>query len=489
VAPAAPVAPFSPKAGPDASLRESYKGIFHMGVAITPGQISGQNPQAMALILKQFDCTSPENILKMALVHPRPGNDLSSYDFAAPDQYVDFGVQNHLWVIGHNLCWHSQMPGWMSQPDADGAPLTKEIMMGRLHDHIMTVVGRYKGRINGWDVVNEVVADTAGDRAPGATWEFPGGMRNSPWYQYCGLDYIEMAFKWAHEADPKAELYYNDYNLDLENKADNKRQTALALVKYLQSKGAPITGVGLQCHYNLTAPGTAALDQTIQLFADLNVKLMVTEFDVTVNRGNNVTGAVGANVGGPGARAGAQGARGAAPGAPLPAPTALPTLATLTTQLTLTDAQAAQIGPIVAQVDKALADFGTASTSFQTARTDAGTKIAGILTDAQKPLLATYLNPGANRGARGARAGNRGGAAATPVLTDQQQYDLAKRYAEIFAVLIKHRDVVTRVTFWGLSDPESWRAAQSPLLFGANYVEKPAFDSVIDAVRVAGLAK
>ena len=287
-----------------------------MGVAITPGQIAGQNPNAMAVILKQYDCISPENILKWGEVHPNWGNDpATSYNFAPVDKYVDFGVQNHLWIIGHNLCWHSQEPmsGWLFQDDPDGTPMSKDLVMKRLHDHIMTVVGRYKGKINGWDVVNEVVSDTATDQAPGATWEFPGGMRNSNWYQWCGLDYIEMAFKWAHEADPAAELYYNDYNLDVENKVDTKRQTALNLVKYLQSKGAPITGVGLQCHYNLSSPSAAALDDTIQKFADLGMKICVTELDVTVNRGNNVTGAVGANVAGA-PRGGARCWRGAGPG-------------------------------------------------------------------------------------------------------------------------------------------------------------------------------
>ncbi|MEI6861630.1 MAG: endo-1,4-beta-xylanase, partial [Verrucomicrobiota bacterium] len=379
------------------------------------------------------------------------------------DQYVDFGVKNHLFVIGHNLCWHSQMPGWMTQPDVGGGPLTKEIMMQRLHDHIMKVVGRYKGKVNGWDVVNEALNDGQ------------GGYRNTPFYQYIGQEYLVMAFKWAHEADPAAELYYNEYNLDAN---DAKRASCIELVKYLKANGAPITGVGMQGHYSLAAPSTAKIDETIQMFADLGMKVMITELDVTVNTNTNITGAVGANAGPP-TNGGAPGAaRGGAPAFVAPA-VAPPSLDMLKTALTLTDAQVTQVTPLLDALAKSFADVTAGQGKVTTANTDALAKISALLSDAQKPQLAAV-------GGRGGARGGRGGGGPT-VLNDEQQQALAKRYGEIFAVFVKHRDAVTRVTLWGLSDPESWRSGNSPLLHQAGYVRKAAYDAVINAPKAAGL--
>ncbi len=472
----AAVTPFAPKAPESASLRETYKGIFHMGVAIGPNQIN--SPTASALILKEYDCTSPENVMKMGPMHPQPGNDDSSYNFAPADQYVEFGVKNHLFVIGHNLCWHSQLPGWMSQPDAGQATLTKEVLMQRLKDHIFKVAGRYKGKIGGWDVVNEALADNAGQAG-----NMPNGLRSdSPFNRIIGSpEYILMAFKWAHEADPNAELYYNDYNLDA---SDFKRANCVELIKYLKANGAPITGVGMQGHYNINSPTAAKIDETIGMFADLGMKVMITELDVRSGAGGQLTGAVGA--GGPPAGGAARGAapRGGAPAALALPPVAPPALADLKTALTLTDAQVAQVGPLVEAMNKSYADVTAGQGQVTAANTDALAKIGALLTDVQKPQLAAITN-GA-RGARGGGGGGRGGGGA-PILNDDQQQVLAKRYAEIFAVFLKHRNVVTRVTLWGLSDPESWRASDSPLLHQAGYVRKAAYDAVINAPKAAGL--
>ena len=270
-------APYAPKAPESASLRDAYKGIFHIGVAITPGQIGGNNAPAAALILKEYDCTSPENVMKVGPIHPQRGNDDSSYNFGPADQYVDFGVKNNLFVIGHNLCWHgNQLPQWLSQEESSAQPtITKDELMQFLHDHIMKVVGRYKGRVKGWDVVNEALADNAG-----AVRGLPDGLRaDAIFNRLVGREHILMAFKWAHEADPDAELYYNDYNLDA---SDFKRANCVELIKYLKENGAHITGVGMQGHYSLAAPSTAKIDETIGMFAALGVKVMITELDVTV---------------------------------------------------------------------------------------------------------------------------------------------------------------------------------------------------------------
>lgn len=385
-APAAPVTPYAPPAPAAATLKDTFKKAFHVGVAITPNQISGQTPKAAEMILREFDSISPENIMKMGPIHPRPGNDDSSYEFAPVDAYVDFGVKNHLFVIGHNLCWHSQMPNWMSQPEAGQTELTKEILGQRLKDHILKVAGRYKGKINGWDVVNEALADN-----PGQAGDMPFGLRaDSPWNRvFRSPEYILMAFKWAHEADPNAELYYNDYNLDAVDTSDYKRANAIALLKYLKENGAPITGVGMQGHYNMEGPSIGKIDETIGMFEALGLTVQITELDVRANAGANGAALTGAVAGG-----GQPPARGGGGGAPV-------------------------------------------------------------------------------------------GAAPAP-LTAAEQQALAKRYGQIFEVFLKHKGVA-RVTFWGLHDGVSWRRANSPLLFDAEYGRKPAYDAVIAAAKKAGL--
>ena len=466
--PTAAVTPYAPKAAESASMRDTYKGIFHIGAAINSFQVNGSRPEYTALLLKDFDCISPENEMKMGPMHPRPGNDDSSYNFPPADAYVDFGVKNNLFVIGHNLCWHSQLPAWMSQPDAGQATLTKEVMMQRLHDHIIKVVTRYKGRVKGWDVVNEGINDG-------------GGYRNTVFYQYIGKEYFLLAFKWAHEADPDAELYYNDYNLDA---SDAKRATCLELVKYLKDNGAHITGVGMQGHYNLNTPTAAKIDETIGMFAALGVKVMITELDVTVNTGA-VSGAVGSNPGGAPAAGGRGAGRGGAPAVavqPFVLPPSLPSIDQLKTKLTLTDAQAAAIAPLVEAIERARTGIVTEQTKLADLRTAANTKISNLLTDAQKPQFTQLINPAPAGGGRGGRGG-----AAAPALSDAQLQAQAKRYGEIFAVFLKHRDSITRVTFWGLRDPDSWRASNNPLLYDASYGRKPAYDAVINAVKAAGI--
>jgi endo-1,4-beta-xylanase len=465
---AATVTPYAPKAPESASLKATYKGIFHIGVAITPAQINGNNPSAAALIAREFDSIVAENDMKMGPIHPRAGNDDSSYNFGPADRLIEFGVQNNMFIIGHNLCWHSQMPGWMSQPDAGQATLTKEVLMQRLKDHIFKVVGRYKGKVKGWDVVNEAINDG-------------GGYRQTVFYNTIGKEYLVHAFKWAHEADPEAELYYNDYNLDA---SDAKRATCVELVKYLKENGAPIHGVGMQGHYSLAAPSTAKIDETIKMFAALGVKVMITELDVTVNTNTNITGAVGANAGAPTNPGGA--ARGGARGAATPTvqpfvlPPALPGIEQLKTQLSLTDAQVAAITPLLDAIEKGRTAIVNEQTKLNDLRTAANTQISNLLTETQRPRFTQMINPPA-AGGRGGRGGG------TPLLNDAQQQALAKRYGEIFAVFLANRDSITRVTFWGLSDPESWRAQNSPLLFQTGYERKAAYDAVIHAVKAAGI--
>jgi endo-1,4-beta-xylanase len=175
------------------ALKDVFKDDFCVGAAFSVDQISGKEPDAIALVKKHFNSITPENILKWEEVHPQPDR----YNFEAPDRYVAFGEEHKMQIIGPTLVWHWQTPDWVFQ-DASGIPLTREALLERMKDHIFTVMGRYRGRIHGWDVVNEaIVAD--------------GSFRKSKWLEILGEDYVLKAFEFARHADPDAELYYNEY--------------------------------------------------------------------------------------------------------------------------------------------------------------------------------------------------------------------------------------------------------------------------------------
>ncbi len=235
--------------------------------------VTGQDPNAAAIAAKHFNTATPENDLKWQLVHPQP----NQYNWEPADSFVAFCEKNQMVAIGHTLVWHGQTPRWVFQDDAGGA-ITRDALLARMKDHITTVVGHYKGRIKGWDVVNEALEDNGRLR------------QNSPWVRIIGegsedkkYDFIEKAFQWAHEADPDAELYYNDYNLDT-SKA--KADAAAAIVKDLKSKGLRIDGVGIQLHGGLTYPKPESLDYAITTLAATGVKVMITELDIkTQTRG------------------------------------------------------------------------------------------------------------------------------------------------------------------------------------------------------------
>jgi GH35 family endo-1,4-beta-xylanase len=293
--------------------------------------------------------------------------------------------------------------------------------------------------VRGWDVVNEAINDGNGE------------YRNSVFYRVIGKEYLPLAFKWAHEADPGAELYYNDYNLDAD---DAKRARAVELVKYLRAEGAPITGIGLQGHYNLTTPSAAKIDETIQIFADLGLKVMITELDVEAIHNRNVSGAVDANT------------------ANRPVPRFFPEIAVLKQNIGLTDAQAAQIEPLFQKGQQEIA-AAMKSREFHLIgeiRDNTGEAVAKLLEPKQRAPFEELLSAPPS----GRRMGP-----PPPPLSPEQQRELAARYADIFRVFMKHRNAITRVTFWGVDDGESWRRESSPLLFDAKLERKPAYDAVI----------
>jgi endo-1,4-beta-xylanase len=247
-------------------LKDYYKGFFPIGVAVTPRQL--EDSAQRALILKHFNSLTAENAMKMGPIHPQE----SRYDWTGADAIVNFAVANGLKVRGHNLCWHTQAPRWMFV-DSIGKQVTKEVLLKRLKEHINTVVSRYKGKIYAWDVVNEAISDNPK--------EF---LRNSLWYKICGEDFIAKAFEYAHEADPKAVLFYNDYNTEY----PEKRQRIYTLLKKLRDAGVPVHAVGLQGHWSIKDPSQTILKQAIDQYASLGIKVQVTELDVSVYTDGNI---------------------------------------------------------------------------------------------------------------------------------------------------------------------------------------------------------
>jgi len=241
-------------------LKDAFKDDFYVGVALSRNQISGDEPNAIAIVEKHFNSITPENILKWEEVHPEP----NKYNFEPVDQYVAFGEKHGMHIVGHTLVWHFQTPDWVFK-DESGKPLDREALLGRMKEHIFTVMGRYKGRIHGWDVVNEAIASD-------------GQFRKSKWLEIIGDDYVLKAFEYAHQADPNAELYYNEYDYELQPKCEG----VIRLIKNLQSRGVRIDGVGIQGHWFLDYPRIEDIESYILALSQLGVKLMITEMDVGV---------------------------------------------------------------------------------------------------------------------------------------------------------------------------------------------------------------
>ncbi len=240
-------------------LKDYFAGYFTMGVAVSPRSVKTDEA---GLILKNFSSITPENAMKMGPIHPRE----NEYFWGDADSIVAFAKNNHLKIRGHNLCWHNQAPRWIFT-NAAGDTVSKEVLLQRLKEHITTVVNRYKGSIYAWDVVNEAISDKPGEY-----------LRNSPWFRICGEDFIAKAFEYAHEADPDALLFYNDYN----EINPVKRDKIYKLVKSLKDAGVPIHGIGLQGHWAINEPSESELTHTIKQFVDLGLKIQVTELDISV---------------------------------------------------------------------------------------------------------------------------------------------------------------------------------------------------------------
>ncbi len=344
------------------TLREAFKDKFLVGAAISIRDVASKDPKVQAAIKNNFAVLTPENCMKCEEIHPK--KDL--YDFRDADALVKLAKKNKQAVTGHCLVWHSQCPYWMFKDDL-AQPVTREELINRMRDHIHTVVGHFKGKIKGWDVVNEAVMEN-------------GTLRTSQYQRTIGDDFIRLAFQFAHEADPNVELYYNDYGMD----NPNKRQRVVELIREIKSHGGRIDAVGMQCHLSFDS-NLEEYEKSIQAFRAEGVKVMVTELDLSV----------------------------------LPWPQ----------------------GNYGASVE----------TNFD---------------------YQARMNPYTD---------------GLPAEVAQKQTDFFKKF---FALLLKYSDDITRVTFWGLCDKDSWKngwpmagRTDYPLALDRNYEPKPFVSEIIKLVK------
>ena len=248
------------KATERTGIKDFYKNDFRIGTAISTSTLVKNNKPMLALIAREFNAITPENCMKWEPIRP---ND-KDWNWVAADKFVEFGEKNKMYIVGHNLVWHSQVPKEVFQTEAGGV-ISKEALTAKMQDHITTLAGRYKGRIHAWDVVNEAVEDD-------------GSWRKSPWYNIMGEDFIAKAFNMAHEVDPNAHLMYNDYNTE----SPIKRNFIVGMVKNFKKQGVPIHGVGMQEHLNIDGPSVDEIEKTLIALAEAGVRAHITELDVDV---------------------------------------------------------------------------------------------------------------------------------------------------------------------------------------------------------------
>ncbi|HBG57489.1 endo-1,4-beta-xylanase [Proteiniphilum sp. UBA1028] len=349
----------SPKNEQAPSLKEAYNEKFLIGTALNAGHNYGRDTLGLNVITHHFNSIVAENCMKSMHLQPTEG----VFFFDEADQFIQFGEENHMHIVGHTLIWHSQAPDWFFS-DEKGDDVTREVLIERMRNYIHTVVGRYKGRVDGWDVVNEAILDD-------------GSWRNTKFREIVGDDYIKLAFQFAREADPDAELYYNDYAMSQEG----KRNRVVEMVKKLQEDGVRIDGIGMQGHMGMDYPDIGEFEKSIEAFAALGVKVMITEMDITL--------------------------------LPFPA------------------GETAEVSLNAGYQEK--------------------------------------MNPYANG------------------LPEEVEAAFNKRYTDFFRLFLKHRDKISRVTLWGLTDRDSWRndwpitgRTDYPLLFDRNYQPKPVVQQLID---------
>ncbi len=273
-----------------ATLRAAYRDYWDMGVSVNQWQVKA-NSESLVMqqnfskdtpadqtkdwetIVRHFNYVVAENCMKCEVIHPKEG----VYDFTLADQFVDKARAAGLKVLGHCLIWHSQCAPWFHY-DEQGNLVSPEVLKQRMREHIYTIVNHFKGRVQAWDVVNEAFEDD-------------GTLRKSLFYQILGEDYIPLAFQYAHEADPNAELYYNDYSMNKASKVEGVARFFAPLIR----QGLPVTAIGMQGHMVLEGNNyVEEYEHSIQTIRNLGVKTFFSEVDLSVLP--NPYGFAGANV-------------------------------------------------------------------------------------------------------------------------------------------------------------------------------------------------
>lgn len=335
-------------------LKDVFKKDFLIGAAINGTQIEEKDAGAAILLPQHFNSITPENIMKCEIIHP----EWDRYNFNLADKYVAYGKKHNMFVIGHTLVWYSQLAPFVKRIRS------KDSLSLFMTNHINTVAGRYAGKVNGWDVINEAVDED-------------GTLRKNTFLEILGEEYIARAFKLAEKAAPNTELYYNDYNIE----QPQKRAGAVKLLKLIQASGARIDAVGIQGHWSVNKLPLKDLEDAIIEFSNMGLKVMITELDISV----------------------------------LPNP-------------------------------------------WEMTGADVNQKFENT------PAMNPYPNG----------------------LPDSMQVKLAKSYEDLFKLLVKHQDKISRVTFWGVNDGQSWLngfpikgRTNYPLLFDRNFKPKLAFEKVI----------
>lgn len=237
------------------SLKSHFENKFFIGAAINESTILGKDDKSYQIVNNQFNSITPENSLKWMYIQPKP----NQFDFNTADQYVQMGLDNGMYIIGHALVWHAQLAEFMQETK------NKNEFRSHVENHINRLVKRYKGKIDAWDVVNEA-------------FEEDGKLRNSIFYKNMGENYIEEVFKLAEKFDPEADLIYNDYNLY----KPKKRNAVIEMVKQFKANGTKISGVGVQAHWGLNYPTIDEIEQIIYDFHIAGVSVSFTELDISV---------------------------------------------------------------------------------------------------------------------------------------------------------------------------------------------------------------
>ncbi|MBH0079694.1 endo-1,4-beta-xylanase [Pseudoalteromonas sp. NZS11] len=247
---------------PAPALKNTFADSFKIGVAVNQDIVTGKNAAAQSIIAKQFNTVTLENAMKAEVIYPQQGK----VDFSGADAFIDFAKQNNMFTVAHTLVWHNQTPDWFFT-NSKNEPNTPAQQLEQMRKHIELVAGRYKNKVDAWDVVNEVIADD-------------GSYRPTVWVNRVGDGdtMVKAAFKYAQQYSPNTELYYNDFNAW----RPEKRDGIIRMIKMLQKEGIRIDGIGIQAHWGLNFPEMQYIEQAIDTYAALGIKVMITELDIDV---------------------------------------------------------------------------------------------------------------------------------------------------------------------------------------------------------------